>query len=494
MSFIGMSFAAVGLTVAIFFLVIDMVTEEVTGYAGLALLPPVLVALLGAGLLLSGWLRERWRQKRGRRSSFFDQWVVDPFAFVLRTGPVAVVGGIVLFTVTLLAAGAGSVAVIEFSESNTFCGDVCHQVMRPEAIAHAQTAHSRLDCVECHVGAGADGFLRAKIGGLRQLWMVTVGHVEPPIPTPIHGGTISRELCEGCHSPDRDIGYTTLTRSYFLNGMEDMPVELAMVVKVGGGSNGAVGGSGIHYHMQIADKVEFIARDAQRQDVAWVRVTAADGEVREYSNEAAPLTEAEKEDLPVRRMECIDCHSRPAHAFTAPIDSVNAALAGELLPGEVPYIKEASVRALDGDYDTTDQAMAGIERTLREFYEDEDPDVLEEQEEELTRAAEYLREVYRQTIFPEMKADWSTHPRNNGHRDSLGCFRCHNDEMIDQTGEPVFTDCSRCHAVLAQDDEAIRTMTQFDLGMDFLHPQDSATFDEFSYCSDCHDGGKALYD
>jgi hypothetical protein len=173
---------------------------------------------------------------------------------------------------------------------------------------------------------------------------------------------------------------------------------------------------------------------------------------------------------------------------------VNQALEGGLLPGEVPNIKEASVRALDGGYDTTEEAMAGIGVSLREYYEQEDPDVLVEYEDELPRAADLLRNIYRKTIFPEMKADWRTHPNNIGHRDSLGCFRCHNDEMVDEEGNSVFSDCSRCHAVLAQDDETIPTMAEFDRGMDFVHPQDSAAFEEFTFCSDCHDGGKALYE
>ncbi len=493
MSFIGGSLVAVGATATVFFTVIDMVTEGDTGYAGLMLIFPVFAALVGVVLVAGGWLRERRRQKRGERSSFFDQWVVDPFAFVRRIGPMVVVGGVAAGTLTLLAAGAGSVAVIEFSESNTFCGDVCHEPMRPEAIAHEQTAHSRLHCVDCHVGAGAEGFLRAKIGGLRQLWAVTVGSVKRPIPTPIHSGTIGRDLCERCHSPERDSGYRHVARSYFLNGMEDMPVELAMVVKVGG-ANELLGGSGIHYHMQIAEKVEFIARDPQRQDIAWVRVVNGNGETREYTNEATPLTEEERRSLPVLEMDCIDCHSRPAHAFAAPVDAVNAALAGGRIPGDLPYVKEASVRALDGGYATTDEAMEGIEHALQEYYEDEDPDVLEERSEDLAQTAELLRGIYEQTIFPEMKADWTTHPDNSGHRDSPGCFRCHNDEMVREDGEPIFASCSGCHAVLAQDEEAIRAMSDFDRGMDFVHPEDSAAFEEFSLCSDCHDGGKTLYD
>ena len=71
--------------------------------------------------------------------------------------------------------------------------------------------------------------LRAKIGGLRQLYALAVGQVSRPIPTPIHGGTISRELCEGCHAADQNRGYKALTRTYFLAGEDVTPVRLAMM-------------------------------------------------------------------------------------------------------------------------------------------------------------------------------------------------------------------------------------------------------------------------
>jgi hypothetical protein len=93
-----------------------------------------------------------------------------------------------------------------------------------------------------------------------------------------------------------------------------------------------------------------------------------------------------------------------------------------------------------------------------------------------------------------MKADWRAHPDNSGHRDWPGCFRCHNDEMLDDEGEGITTDCSACHAILAQDGEAIASVDDLDIGQDFVHPEDGAHFDEFSLCSDCHTGGAELYE
>jgi hypothetical protein len=494
MSIIAGAVVAVGVTAMAFFFVLGMVTHEAGGYAGLLLLPPLLLGAGGFVFFVAGWLREIRRQKRGEHSSFFGRYVIDPWQFVRRTGTLVILGGLTLTTLALLSAGAGSMAVVEFSESNAFCGDACHAVMSPEYTAYQDGPHSRVDCVKCHVAPGAEGFLAAKIGGIRQLWGVTFGEVTRPIPTPIHGAPMSRELCQTCHSPARDSAYKAVTHDYFPNGQEDAPVQLAMVVKVGSGDTGLLGGAGIHYHMQVAQKVEFIARDPQRQDIAWLRVTDRDGASREFSNEGDPLSAEERESLPIREMQCIDCHSRPAHGFRSPIDSVNRALSARKLPSDIPNLKEASVRALDGGYETTDEAMLGIGAALESYYQEEDPDVLEDQSEELAEAADALRVIYQRTIFPEMKADWRAHPDNAGHRDSPGCFRCHNDEMVDSDGEPLFADCVKCHAILAQDGVAIATMDDFQEGRGFVHPEDGGTFDEFTLCSDCHTGGKDLYD
>ena len=93
-----------------------------------------------------------------------------------------------------------------------------------------------------------------------------------------------------------------------------------------------------------------------------------------------------------------------------------------------------------------------------------------------------------------MEADWRAHADHSGHLDSPGCFRCHNDELLDSEGEAITTECSACHAILAQDGEAIEAIEDLDIGRAFVHPEDGSTFDEFTLCSDCHTGGKELYE
>ena len=493
MSGIGAALVAVGITAAAFLMLLGLIVGPVSGYSGLVLLLPAGLAGLGLLLGVTGWLRERRRQARGRYSSFYHTWVLDPWGIVRGRGPWFVPLVVAAGTFALFGAGAGTMGLVEVSESNAFCTQACHAVMGPEGTAYADTAHSRIACVECHVGAGPEGFLSAKLGGLRQLYAVASGTVSRPIPTPIHRGTITRARCEGCHLPERDVGYVGRAHSYFHSGGDVESSRMVMMVKVGRGPNGLLAGEGVHYHMQIAQKVEFIARDAQRQEIAWVRATDAKGKTREYQLQSKPLSDAERASLPVRSMECIDCHSRPAHRFASATDSVNRALEGRLLPRDLPSIKEAAVLALDGGYESTAAALEDIDRHVGEFYEKEHPELLKERAEAVEAAIATLRKIYQRTIFPEMKADWRAHPDNTGHLYSPGCFRCHNDQLRSADGEQIATDCTTCHAVVAQSGSSAATTADFEKGQPFVHPADGSAFDQFMLCSDCHTGGREIY-
>ena len=69
-----------------------------------------------------------------------------------------------------------------------------------------------------------------------------------------------------------------------------------------------------------------------------------------------------------------------------------------------------------------------------------------------------------------------------------------NEEMVDRDGKTVFTDCTGCHSILAQDKEAIGTAGDLDQGMGFAHPQDGQFIRDFKLCSKCHTGGRELYE
>jgi nitrate/TMAO reductase-like tetraheme cytochrome c subunit len=400
----------------------------------------------------------------------------------------------VVATALVLAVGSGLFQFTELTESNEFCGETCHSVMHPEWIRYAESAHAKVNCVECHVGRDAEGYIRSKLSGLERVAAMVTGDITRPIPTPIHDLRPARELCAECHTPGRFVDSRQIERSYFVADEENTPVNLRMLINVGGRGRGDREGSGIHYHMFVAQKVEYIARDPQRQEIVWVKVTRADGSTVEYQDSDDPIDDEERASLQVRTMDCLDCHNRPAHRFTAPIDAVNDALASGTISREIPYIKLEAVKALDQDYASTEAAMAGIAGALTTAYQEEHPEFVDAGREQLPKAIDAVQGIYRETIFPEMKANWSAHPDNIGHRDWPGCFRCHNDELESSEGDTIFTTCTRCHLILSQGSDGEKLSVDLKNGKSFVHPEDDEEIEEYSACSDCHTGGAELYE
>ena len=47
--------------------------------------------------------------------------------------------------------------------------------MKPEYTAYQNSPHAKVACVACHVGEGADWYVRSKLSGLYQVYAVTLG-------------------------------------------------------------------------------------------------------------------------------------------------------------------------------------------------------------------------------------------------------------------------------------------------------------------------------
>jgi hypothetical protein len=52
-----------------------------------------------------------------------------------------------------------------------------------------------------------------------------------------------------------------------------------------------------------------------------------------------------------------------------------------------------------------------------------------------------------------MNIQWNSYPSNIGHKNSDGCYRCHNRYMVDESGESIPYDCTLCHSILANGDD-----------------------------------------
>jgi hypothetical protein len=217
---------------------------------------------------------------------------------------------------------------------------------------------------------------------------------------------------------------------------------------VGGAFGGTGSGSGIHWHMNRGNQVEFVALDDERQQIPYVRVTTASGEVREYFAEGT--TAADIEGRPRRRMDCLDCHSRPSHTFAAsPEREVDRAIGEGRMSAALPFIRRESVRALAADYPSRDAAFREIERSIREGVaqagvpEGSDPF----DPAALQQAIAVTQDIYRANVFPAMKVGWGTYRNETGHITSDGCFRCHDEGHKTADGRAISQDCALCHEI-----------------------------------------------
>jgi uncharacterized membrane protein YhaH (DUF805 family) len=492
-----LSIAGIGLMVAAFLsgmliLILDLSSGQSAPYAGILYIVATGLILVGFVLIPAGMLRARRRRAVGKSGpAALSDFRLDFSRPEHRYGAISLSATALL---VLLLVIVGSYQSFHATESVEFCGQLCHEVMEPEWVRYQDSPHARVSCAECHIGSGADWFVRAKLSGVRQIFAVAFDTFSRPIPTPIRDLRPARETCEECHWRRKFTGFKEIVRSYYLSDEQNTRHRLRMMVKIGGEKTSFLRGSGIHYHMLIANEVTYIATDEKRQEIAWVGVSRGDGSVAEYNHEENTLSEEERAGYEVRKMDCMDCHNRPSHQFPTPIHSVNEALDDGTISQELPFIKVQAVRALDAGYSTKSDALTAISNQLRSFYKDEYPAVFEDRNADLMRSIKTIREIYANTVFPEMRASWAAYPDNIGHRDSPGCFRCHNDSMVSASGDSIFTDCTRCHLIFAQGESIDEVSVNLNRGLDFIHPEDLDAVDEYSECVECHDGGAAIYE
>lgn len=469
----GVVIAVVAMANTIFLIVVDAAQKQSNPYMGILawiVAPAILCA--GLALYLLGILVEQ--RRRGRTAQASQYPVVDFNQRRTRTAVVVSAVGMILFVV---ASVIGTYHAYHYTEKDAFCGGVCHQVMGPEFTAYQRSPHARVGCVECHVGSGAEWYVRSKITGTHQLWALMTKEYPRPIPTPVRGMRPARQTCEQCHWPEKFFGTQLKTFEHFAYDETSTPHRVQLLIKTGGGSPGGLT-AGIHWHMNIANEVTYIAGDEHRQQIPWVRIRDRAGHVTEYLAEGSKLTAAQIAASPQRRMDCIDCHSRPAHIFVPPDHAVDRALAAGSIDRTLPFVKQQAVAVLAKEYPSTPAALRAISTELPAYYRKTYPGVYAAKKPAIDRAVSAVQQIFSTTRFPEMKVDWRTHPDNVGHFSSLGCFRCHDDQHVSRDGKRLSKDCQLCHSVL----NAGQSSASFE------HPVDLGDLRSVN-CSDCHTGG-----
>jgi hypothetical protein len=413
---------------------------------GFMVLPAFLV--LGLVLILIGNLIRRRREKiEGRSHAAID---ISSAHFLRRA---IIVSGVTF--VILVGLGLFSFEAYHYTDSNQFCSYVCHEVMAPEATAHGTSPHANVKCVECHIGPGADWFVRAKISGIRQVFAVMTDEFSRPIPTPVENLRPARETCEVCHWPARFHGSRLITHPRFAKDRENTEQTTALVLHVGGPETHHQGSaaSGIHWHVDPGNTVRYRHTDRERQEIVEVIQTTPEGEIRYVRDE-----DEEGEEGEWRTMDCLDCHNRPTHIYDLPHRAVDTAMEVGSIDPAIPWIRKEGERVLR-ELEPDDDTPALVAETLRGIYAEEHPKDLAALEAQLAPTAAELARILERNVWPAMNITWGTYMSNIAHFDSEGdfgeggCFRCHDGGLVSEEGEEINSDCETCHALLAVEEE-----------------------------------------
>ena len=485
-SLAGFVIALTSLISIIFLLILEITERADQPYLG------ILIWILLPGMMLFGLfivLVGMWFERRRRRKLTPEQIAAYPLLDL--SGPRRrrmFLTFLVCSFIFLMVSAFGSYRAFEYTESVEFCGQLCHTVMKPEFVAYSAAPHSRIRCVECHVGEGAEGYIRAKLGGVRQLYKVATGTYDKPIKTPVHDMRPAHETCGKCHWSEKFYGDQLKVFNHYGFDEKSSLRQIRLLVKVGGGNPNTGQATGIHWHMNLGNEITFVSADDRRQDVQWVRMKDLNGNVTEYTLKNAKMTGDQIEKAEKRRMDCIDCHNRPTHIYLSPMKAVDGALDARKLDLSLPFVKMKAVEILSGKYNSSDEALNAIAANFSDYYKTTYPEIYASKKAAIDAGAAELQRIYSTYFFPEMKTDWSSQINNIGHFNAQGCFRCHDGQHFSKEGKVIRNECSVCHTTLDQTENGITTPS---VNGAFQHPVNLGDRNTFQ-CAVCHKGDRSF--
>ena len=478
-SFVGAAIAVASLTSVILLFLIEITGQVENPYLGIftyIVFPSILV--FGIFVVILGATLERRRRRKDA------DWEVAEYPKLDLNDPRARRAFFAFLLVTFLfisASAFGSYRAYEYTESVTFCGASCHTPMKPEFVSYQASPHARVRCVDCHVGPGAGWYVRSKLSGAYQLYSVAFNKFPRPITTPVHNLRPAPETCEQCHWPEKFFGAQLKVFNHYGYDEKNSLRQTRMLINVGGGSPATGVVAGIHWHMNIANEVTYIPLDEQRQTIPWVQIKDREGNITEYYDRTRPLSAEQIATAPRRKMDCVDCHNRPAHVYIPPDLAVNQSFAAGKLDQSLPYLKRQAIEVLTRSYNTEPEALQAIGSGLDQFYKTHYAEIYNTRNNELKAAISEIQRIFQTYTFPEMKTDWQTHPNNIGHFYFTGCFRCHDGEHVSNTGKIIRNDCNICHTMLSDSaNPAAGLGTQ-----NFQHPVDLGGLEDRK-CETCH--------
>lgn len=447
-SFLGLAVIVASITSIIFLFMLEITGANDKPYLGIftyIIFPSIM--MFGIFITLVGALFERRRRRKYALTKSSAYPTIDLNDPKRRRSVLAFLACTLVF---IFVSAFGSYRAYEYTDSVAFCGQLCHSVMKPEFVAYQASPHARVLCVDCHVGPGAEWYVRSKISGMYQVYSVAFEKYPRPITTPVHNLRPARDTCEQCHWPEKFFGAQLKIFNHYGYDEKNSLKQVRMLINTGGGSpkTGLVGGA--HWHVYPDNEVTYVSSDAQRQVIPWVQMRDKDGSIIEFRAKGATISDDEVAKATKRKIDCVDCHNRPAHIYVSPDKAVNEALNIGKLDASLPYLKREAVATLTKPYTTTDEAVSTIAKDLESYYRTNHAFIYEQKNDSIKKAIAELQRIFQTYMFPEMKVDWRTHYDNLSHYNFQGCFRCHDGEHFSKDGKVIRNDCNICHTVLDQ--------------------------------------------
>lgn len=485
-SIIGALIAIVSLIFMAFLVIVSLFLDQGGAYTGLFTFI-ILPALLVIGLVLIP-IGMYFKIRRVKKSGvpMKDSWRVIDFNIPSHRNAVLIFSlGTLVF---ILLTSVGSYEAYHYTESNEFCGEMCHTVMEPEYTTYQESPHARVGCVECHVGEGATWYVKSKLSGLYQVYSVLTKKYPQPIETPVHNLRPARETCEQCHWPEQFYPNQIIKERHFIadSANTEWNIHLRMLVGPEHHAKGLT--SGIHWHINPNVKVEYISMTDKREFLPWVRyINLETGDTIIYKDIENELDEETLASSTPRVMDCMDCHNRPSHQYLTPQDFTDRQIAAGKIPRSLPNIKKIAMEILFSEYFTNlDTAKMTIRSRINEFYETEYPELFETRKDSIEKAIAGVIEGYQKNIFPYMQASWDAYPDHIGHMEYDGCFRCHNDRHTSESGRVISKDCNLCHTIMQQGTPDNPQVALFNESLEFVHPVKLKGGWNEGLCSECH--------
>jgi nitrate/TMAO reductase-like tetraheme cytochrome c subunit len=485
-SIFGGIMATVSMTIILTLLFYSLVFDSGGPYTGLVMFifaPSFLI--LGLILVpLGAYLRARRNRKTGREGR--QKWrVLD---LNVKKHRVALLTFLFLSLFMVVISAIGSYEAFHFTESDEFCGKTCHTVMEPEFTTYQTSSHSRVGCVQCHVGTGASSYVKSKISGLYQVYSILAKKYPQPIETPVHSLRPARETCEQCHWPQKFYPNQLVKERHYLADSSNTEWDINLRLLVGSDNEYRGLEEGIHWHINPNVKIDYIAETEEREVLPWVRyINLETGDTIIYTDSEYPPDEELLAEGEMREMDCIDCHNRPSHVYLTPQDFTNKQISLDNIPKSLPYIKQIAMEVLFSEYFTNkDTALIVIRNRIESFYQDEHPELYASQKDLIDKAIEGVLAGFTANVFPYMQASWDAYPDHIGHKVFDGCFRCHNDRHTSEAGRVISMDCNLCHTILQQGTPGNYETALFNESLEFQHPVKLKGGWQGSLCSECH--------